>query len=289
MTWLITGATGQLGVAFRRALLGSQDVCFANRSICDLGNPAKLSAYLEREKPAVIINCAAYTAVDAAEQEQSTAWRVNADAVGEMARWAAERDALMIHFSTDYVFDGTANGAYSETDPVKALSVYGRSKAAGEKFFLESGVRGVCIRTSWVHSNEGNNFFLTMKKLMQERLSLRIVNDQHGVPTTTDFLTSVTCKLIDLCQHGKVAIPSLIHAVPDGSANWFSFASHIRDELARLDSDAKLAVIEPIESSEFPQAALRPANSVLSNLQLQSLFGKPAGCWEDWHKDLYGR
>lgn len=289
MTWLVTGATGQLGTAFRRALLGKQNVCFANRSICDLGNPSKLSACLERETPDVIINCAAYTAVDAAEKEQSTAWRINADAVGEMARWAAEHDALMVHFSTDYVFDGTAEGAYFEDTPVNPLSVYGQSKAAGEALFFESGVRGVCLRTSWVHSNEGHNFFLTIKKLLRERPRLRVVNDQFGVPTTTSFLTAVTCRLIDLREQGKVSVPSLIHAVPDGEANWFSFASHIRDEIVRRDSGASLGVIEPIPSSEFPQVATRPSNSVMSNLQMQLLFGEPAGRWEDWHNDLHGR
>lgn len=289
MNWLITGANGQLGTAFRRALAGDRTVRFADRSSCDLGDPASLGACLEYEKPSVIFNCAAYTAVDAAEQDEATAIRVNADAVGEMARWAAEHDALMIHFSTDYVFDGAAPGAYDEDTPVNPLSAYGRSKAAGETLFLESGVRGFCLRTSWVHSNDGHNFLLTMKRLMRERDHLCIVDDQCGVPTTTDFLADVAVNLMNHYQQDEVGSPRLIHAVPDGETSWFGFACHIRQMLVQQDSQASLAEIKPIPSAEFPQAATRPSNSVMSNARLQSRLGKPVGRWEDWHDKLHGR
>lgn len=288
MTWLVTGANGQLGMAFRRALTAG-GVCFAGRSSCDLGDAAALAACLEREQPSVIINCAAYTAVDAAEDDEPVAMRVNAKAVGEIAGWAARHGALMVHFSTDYVFDGAASGAYCEDAPVNPQSAYGRSKAAGDAKFLGSGAKGFCLRTSWVHSNDGHNFFLTMKRLMQERDNLRIVDDQRGVPTTTDFLAEVTLSLIDLHQKTNGDIPRLIHAVPGGATSWFGFASHIRDRLARHDPVGKLAEIEPIASSEFPQAAMRPANSVMANDLLQSCLGKPLGRWEDWHNELHGR
>lgn len=287
MTWLVTGANGQLGRAFGRALTAGS-ICFAGRSTCDLGDPASLASCLARETPSVIINCAAYTAVDAAEEDEATAMHVNADAVGEMARWAASTGALMVQFSTDYVFDGSATSAYVEDAPVNPLSAYGRSKAAGEAQFMESGVRGMCLRTSWVHSNDGANFLLTMKRLMQERDHLRIVDDQRGVPTTTDFLAYITLNLIDLCQHGDGDVPRLIHAVPEGETSWFGFASYIRERLIQQDSTAKLAKIEPIPSSEFPQAAIRPKNSVMSNALLRSRLGKPVSRWETWHDKLYG-
>ena len=195
----------------------------------------------------------------------------------------------MVHFSTDYVFDGSAVGAYDEDAPVKPLSAYGRSKAAGEALFMESGASGLCLRTSWVHSLDGSNFLLTMKRLMQERDHLRIVDDQHGVPTTTDFLAETTLGLVDLYLNGEHDLPRLIHAVPGGATSWYGFASHIRRMLVQLDGETKLAEIEPIPSSGFPQAATRPMNSVMSNDLLQSRLGKPLGRWEDWHDKLHGR
>lgn len=147
MTWLVTGANGQLGMAFRRVLTAG-DVRFANRISCDLADPSSIQACLEREQPSVIINCAAYTAVDAAENNETTAMRVNAEAVGEIAEWAAHNCALMVHFSTDYVFNGVASAAYSEDAPIDPQSTYGRSKAAGEAKFFASGVLGMCLRTS---------------------------------------------------------------------------------------------------------------------------------------------
>ena len=288
MSWLVTGANGQLGMAFRRALTAG-GAYFADRATCDLGDPAALAACLVREQPSIIINCAAYTAVDAAENDEPAAMRVNAEAVGEIAGWAARHDALMVHFSTDYVFDGTASGTYAEDAPVNPLSAYGRSKQAGEALFMESGVRGMCLRTSWVHSNDGANFLLTMTRLMQERDHLRVVDDQRGVPTTTDFLADITLSLIGLCQRNDAEMPRLIHAVPGGETSWFGFASHIRDMLASQRPERKLAEIEPIPSSEFLQVAKRPSNSVMANDLLQSCLGRRTGKWEDWHNKLHGR
>ena len=289
MTWLVTGANGQLGMAFQRKISSIEGTRFVGRSACDLTDPASLIAYLNQQHPTVIINCAAYTTVDAAEDDEATAMRINSDAVGEMARWAASHDALMVQFSTDYVFDGTSTTYYAENTPSGPLSVYGRSKAAGEAQFLGSGTKGFCLRTSWLHSNDGHNFFLTMTRLMRERAHLRIVDDQKGVPTTTDFLTYVTIRLIDLCQKEKGDMPRLIHAVPDGVSTWFGFAKHIRDRLIQTDNSEKLALIEPIPSAAYPQAAKRPSNSVMANDLLKSCLGKSVGKWENWHDSLYGR
>ena len=287
MSWLVTGANGQLGMAFRRALTAG-GAYFADRATCDLGDPAALAACLGREQPSIIINCAAYTAVDAAENDEPAAMRVNAEAVGEIAGWAARHDALMVHFSTDYVFDGTASGTYAEDAPVNPLSAYGRSKQAGEALFMESGVRGMCLPPPGSF-NDGANFLLTMTRLMQERDHLRVVDDQRGVPTTTDFLADITLSLIGLCQRNDAEMPRLIHAVPGGETSWFGFASHIRDMLASQRPERKLAEIEPIPSSEFPQVAKRPSNSVMANDLLQSCLGRRTGKWEDWHNKLHGR
>ena len=289
MTWLVTGANGQLGMAFQREIGARANVCFVNRAACDLSNSASLLACLKREQPSVIINCAAYTAVDAAEKDEATATRVNADAVGEIARWTASHDALMVQFSTDYVFDGNATGTHAEDAPIAPLSAYGRSKAAGEAQFLKSGAKGFCLRTSWVHSNDRHNFFLTMKRLMRERTHLRIVDDQKGVPTTTDFLVETTLRLVDLYRQGNTNLPQLIHAVPDGATSWFGFANHIRSRLVQTDNTAKLALIDAIPSSEFSKAAKRPSNSLMANDLLQHCLGKPVGRWEDWHAKLYSR
>ncbi len=289
MTWLITGATGQLGMAFRRAIAKDINACFADRNICNLADAASIAECLERHQPKVIINCAAYTAVDAAEDDEATAVRVNATAVGEMACWAADHKAIMVHFSTDYVFDGTASNAYSENAPVNPISAYGRSKAKGECLFLESATKGFCLRTSWVHSVEGRNFFSTMKRLMTERDHLRIVDDQNGVPTTTDFLVKTTFELIALYQKKHNDMPRLLHAVPRGKTSWYGFACRIRDMIARFNDGEKLAKLEPIPSSEFPQAASRPKNSVMTNTLMETLLGNKCGTWEDWHDKLYKR
>jgi dTDP-4-dehydrorhamnose reductase len=287
MTWLVTGASGQLGMAFQRALPTDGTVCFADRTICNLAESQSLADCLTTKQPSVIINCAAYTAVDAAEDDRMTAFRVNATAVGEMAKWAADHGVLMVHFSTDYVFDGTDTGSYTEEALVNPQSVYGHSKAAGEVLFTESGASGFCLRTSWVHSNDGRNFFLTMKKLMQERDQLRVVEDQRGVPTTTDFLVDVTRHLIAHRLQGDGKMPNILHAVPDGNTSWFGFASHIREMMARRNGGTDLAEIEPIASSEFPQAARRPPNSAMSNALLAATLGRAAGDWTNWHSKLY--
>ena len=289
MTWLVTGANGQLGMAFQRELASRNDVRFLDRSTCDLEDPRSLFACLSREQPSVIINCAAYTDVDVAEENEITAMRVNADAVGEIAGWAAEHQALMVHFSTDYVFNGEATVTYAENSPVNPISAYGRSKAAGETKFLESGARGVCLRTSWLHSNDCRNFLLTMKRLLRERDHVRVVDDQRGVPTTTAFLADITLQLVNSHLQNGDALPRLIHAVPDGSSSWFSFASHIKKMLLKQDGNTKIAEIEAIPSSEFPQPAKRPSNSVMANDLLRAHVSKTLGRWENWHNKLYSR
>ena len=288
MTWLVTGADGQLGSAFRQTLNCSNDqINFVNRSTCDLADSTNLINCLETLRPSIILNCAAYTAVDAAENDVDYAMRINAEAVGEIANWAAANDALLFHFSTDYVFDGLKTSKYSEDDQKNPLSVYGKSKALGEQYFFNAGSKGVCIRTSWVHSNDGNNFFLTMLKLLRDREHIKVVDDQRGVPTSTEFLAKVTLELISSYKNDEKDMPPVLHAVPDGETTWFGFACHIRDMLNALGSKASLAEIEPIQSSDFPQLAKRPVNSVMSNRLLKSLIKDRVGTWKHWNQKLY--
>ncbi len=290
MRWLVTGAAGQLGKAFEYLLPGRDNIFFADRKACNLAAKDSVMRCLSQTKPNVIINCSGYTNVDAAEDNEAAAMRVNADAVGELARWAADNEALMVHFSTDYVFDGRNTGAYTEAAPANPLSAYGRSKYEGESQFLESGANGFCLRTSWLHSNEGHNFFRTMQHLLQERDHLRVVDDQIGVPTTTGFLAQTTLKLIERNLISGLDLPSLIHVVPCGTTSWFGLASYIRDKLVEASGcGMRLAKIEPITSSEFPQMASRPMNSVMSNDLLRSSLAEPVERWEVWHDKLYGR
>ena len=187
MTWLVTGVNGQLGMAFRRALAERDDARFVDRTTCDLSNPASLAACLGREQP-LSSSTAPPTPPLMPPRRMKRPRRVSTRTL--LAKWLAgllRPWALMVHFSTDYVFDGSAVGAYDEDAPVKPLSAYGRSKAAGEELFMESGARGLCLRTSWVHSNRRQQLSSDHERLMQERDHLRIVDDQHGVPTTTDF------------------------------------------------------------------------------------------------------
>ena len=286
MSWLITGSNGQLGKAFHRALFDQKNICFVDRTNCDLSDPTSLANCLQREKPKVIVNCAAYTAVDAAEDDEQTAMRVNAFAVGEMARWSADNGALMVHFSTDYVFDGSSEDAYRESDTVNPLTAYGRSKAAGEELLFNAGGAALCLRTSWVHSNEGHNFLRTMRRLISEQNKLGVVNDQFGVPTTTDFLVKMTRQLIANFSKSESGLPQLIHAVPTGHTSWFGFARHIREMLAVNKETTSLAEVYAIPSEDFPQRAKRPANSILSNQLLESLLGEQVGTWQEWHNKL---
>lgn len=285
MTTLVAGANGQLGQTFKDHL-GLKNVVYADKSICDLSDKSSISECLESLKPNRIINCAAYTAVDNAEGEEEIACQVNGYAVGRICDWAVKKDAEVIHFSTDYVFDGTKSEAYLEEDKPNPQSAYGRSKLLGEELFLSSGVKGVCLRTSWVHSNYGKNFYLTMRNLMAERKELSVVDDQFGVPTTCDFIARKTLKLLDenkLSDEG----PKIIHCVPSGSANWFEFATNILENLKKRNAELICKDIKPISSKDYPQKAIRPKNSVLANSVLGRLLVSELEDWSYEHERLY--
>lgn len=261
MKILLTGRNGQVGWELERALPVLGDLVAIDRAALDLSDAEAISRLLREVKPGLIVNAAAYTAVDRAESERELAMRVNGAAPGLLAEEAKRLGALLVHYSTDYVFDGEKRTPYVEDDEPNPLSAYGASKLEGEKRISASGCRHLILRTSWVYGSRGRNFFLTMKNARQP---LRVVDDQRGVPTSSRFLAENTVLLI-----GK-EIEGVLHLVPSGATTWYGFAREILGEKA---------AITPIPSSEYKTAARRPANSVLDNRKAQALLG---GSLPDW-------
>jgi dTDP-4-dehydrorhamnose reductase len=265
---LLTGRDGQVGWELERTLQPLGEVVATGRAALDLANPSSLKDFIGEVKPALIVNAAAYTAVDKAESEPELARHVNGEAPGIMAEEAKRLGALLVHYSTDYVFDGEKRSPYLEDDAPHPLGAYGRTKLEGERRVAASGCRALLLRASWVYSpSRGRNFFRTIagKALAGERL--RVVDDQVGVPTPSDFLASLSLRLI---RDGATGV---YHAVPSGETSWHGFASLIVEKVG-----ARVAV-EPIASSEFPTAAVRPRYSVLSNARLAARLGAPLPDW----------
>jgi len=256
---LLTGRNGQVGWELERLL---EDVVATDRGALDLSRDG-VADFVSRVKPDVIINAAAYTAVDKAESEKELAMRVNGAAPGILAGEARRLGALLVHYSTDYVFDGEKKGAYVEADRPNPLGVYGASKLEGEKRIAASGCRHLILRTSWVYAERGRNFFLTIKNA---RKPLRVVDDQQGVPTSARFLAEQTVSLLKKNAEG------LVHVVPSGQTTWYGFAREIL---------GKGADITPIRSDEYQTAARRPANSVLDNRKAQALLARTLPDWRE--------
>ena len=260
MKVLLTGRNGQVGWELERLL---EDVVATDRGTLDLAGE-NIRNVVSTVKPDVIINAAAYTAVDKAESEKDLAFRVNGVAPGTLAEEAKRLGALLVHYSTDYIFDGEKKTPYVEDDPPNPLNVYGASKLEGERRIRASGCRHLLLRTSWVYAARGRNFFLTMKSAKKP---LRVVDDQRGVPTSSRFLAEYTMALLRKGAEG------LLHLVPSGETTWYGFARAILGE--RAD-------ITPIASREYPTPARRPANSVLDNARARALLG----ALPDWRSVL---
>lgn len=282
MNILVFGKDGQLGKAFA-ALLGQHSfsaiaqITYLGRAECDLSNESDINAQLNAAKPNLIINASAYTAVDKAETEIDLAYAVNAKAPEIMARYAVENNATFLHFSTDYVFDGSKNGFYIESDPRNPLGIYGKSKAAGEeaveKVFVNSTKGQFAIfRTSWVYG-DGGNFIRTMLRLAKEREELKVIQDQHGVPTSAEWLAQVSLDLTLDSQRRLKKFPSgIYHAAPAGETTWHGLACLVVQAAldAGIDLKAKPAAIQPILAVEYPLPAPRPMNSRMDSTKLRS-------------------
>jgi dTDP-4-dehydrorhamnose reductase len=273
MKILITGVNGQVGQALMRELT-EHELIGLTRQDCDLTNLDQIRQVIDNHQPELIINTAAYTKVDQAEDEPELAFQINRDAPKVMAEKAREYHIPLIHFSTDYVFDGEKKEAYVEDDPTHPLGVYGESKCAGEESIQELGGQIYIFRTSWVYSNIGHNFYLTMKKLSQERDELKVVADQTGVPTSNQFIAEQIKVIIPQLNENNTGI---YHLVPDGSCSWHEFAKEI---ISQTNPQFNLDNLHAIQTHEFPTKTKRPANSVLSNVKIKKIFNFNFNDWK---------
>lgn len=287
---LLTGVTGQVGRALQRHLaqfpLTDWQVVACDRQQLDLTAPEQIRSVVREVAPALIIHPAAYTAVDQAESEAALAFAMNATAPRVLAEEAARLKAGMIHFSTDYVYDGTKPSEYVESDKVNPVSVYGASKLAGEDAIRQVGLPHLILRTSWVYGADGKNFLKTILRLANTRESMRIVSDQHGAPTSDASIAQAVRQLLDVWQVDHAEHTGVYHLVNRGETSWFGFASAIVDkyqQLATVRGWPALAVkeIEPILAADYPTPAKRPSNSKLSTQKLKQTFGVMLPEWQE--------
>lgn len=282
MKILLLGANGQLGWELRRSLapLGELLTLARGDEGADLAQAASLSALVERSAPDVIVNAAAYTAVDKAESEAAIARTVNAEAPGVLARAAAARGALLLHYSSDYVFDGSGEAARREDAPTAPLSVYGQSKLDGEEAVRASGARHLILRTSWVYAARGQNFPKTMLRLAQERERLRVVADQVGAPTGAELLADVSAHALRAVL-GRPELHGTYHLAASGETSWHGLAQFVIEQARALRPDLawKATAIEPIATAEYPTPARRPLNSRLDTTRLREAFGLKLPDW----------
>ena len=276
MKILLTGRQGQVGFELQRALAPLGEIHAVDYADCDLADVASISALVRSVKPDLIVNPAAYTAVDKAESEPELVHAVNAVAPGVLGEEAVKLGAWVVHYSTDYVFDGSKSGAYVEDDLTNPQSVYGRTKRDGEVALQESGARYLIFRTSWVVGAHGCNFAKTILRLGADRESLNVVADQHGAPTSAALLADVTAQLVRQRQsEGDESFPfGLYHLVAGGETNWCDYARFVVAEALALGKTLKLSPhsIHAIPSSEYPLPAKRPVNSRLDTKKLRSHF-----------------
>ncbi len=287
MKILLLGANGQVGRELRRSLqpLGEPVSATRNGQLTDGGNcevvdfeaPDGLRALIDRIEPEVVVNAAAYTAVDRAEDEPEAAFRVNAEAPRAIAEACAQRDALLVHYSTDYVFDGTATRPYREDDPTSPLGVYGASKLAGEQAIQASGTRHLIFRTAWVYAAHGHNFLRTMLRLAAEREELRVVADQVGTPTPAGLIADITATALG----SSIPRSGLWHLTAAGSCSWYDFATAIFSRAQALGLVSRAPGLLPIATSEYPTPARRPAYSCLDTAALRRDFPVVLPEWDE--------
>jgi len=289
---LLTGAHGQLGSELLPLLQPLGEVVAAGRAECDFSAPDSIRGLVEDARPQLIINTAAYTAVNDAESQRELAFAINATAPGVLAEEARRHSAMLIHYSTDYVFDGGKAGPYTESDEPSPLNVYGASKLAGERSVAAVGGRWIILRTSWVYGPGGNNFLRTIRRLAREREELRIVDDQVGAPTSSLQLARATLRLAEQCAPlDQPQFPrGLYHCTASGSVSWCGFARAIVEgmQAGAPESRRVLSQITSVSSSEYPTAARRPLNSVLSNEKFRRTFGFRLESWKEGLTEAMG-
>ena len=284
MRLMLTGANGQVGWELRRSLMPIGDVIAMDRARCDLSRPRDLPRIVRELKPDIIVNAAAYTAVDQAEEEEQLATVVNGTAVGVLADAARKSGALLIHYSTEYVFDGTKESPYTEDDTPRPINAYGRSKLAGERAVVESAGDYLILRTCWVYAARGHNFLQTILRLARERDELRIVADQVGAPTWAREIADATALIVrQACgERARGDFTSgVFNVTAAGATNWHGFAEAILDQaMSRQGVQPNRIKIHPISSAEYPRPAARPKNSRLAGERLRERFGIALSEWK---------
>jgi dTDP-4-dehydrorhamnose reductase len=282
---LLTGKNGQLGFELQRSLASLGEVVAVDSADCDLADADAVRTLVRSARPRLIINPAAYTAVDKAETDAQLAFAVNAHAPGILGEEAARIGAWVIHYSTDYVFDGKSTRPYDEADAVDPLSVYGRSKLAGERALQATGAEHVILRTSWVLGAHGSNFAKTMLRLAAEKERLHVVRDQHGAPTSAALLADLTAQVIrQEHMEGAGHFPfGLYHVAAAGETTWYDYARFVIEEARAAGIKLRLGPddIHPIAASDYPLPAPRPANSRLNTEKFRTTFGLHLPHWED--------
>lgn len=286
MRILLFGRNGQLGWALGRSLSLLGEVIAVDQAQCDLADATQIRQLIATTAPDLIVNAAAYTAVDKAESEADLAFAINAEAPRHMAEAASARNILLLHYSTDYVFDGKNPQPYLETDAVNPLNIYGQSKLAGEQAVQDTGCRHLIFRTSWVFSAHGSNFAKTMLRLAGERSELKVIQDQIGAPTSAELLAD--CSLLALRQilstPKDTTTEGLYHVVAQGATSWYDYAKLVLATVREMGVPLRCTEqdIQPITSAEYPVAATRPLNSRLNCEKFSLQFGLVLPPWE-WH------
>lgn len=287
MRLLILGRDGQVGTALAQLLAPLGTVVALGRDGADLAQPERLATIVDREQPDVIVNAGAYTAVDKAESEPELAQLVNADGPGALARAVAKRGAWLIHYSTDYVFDGEKPAPYVEDDATRPLNVYGATKRAGELAIAEVGAKHLIFRTSWVHAPGRGNFIAKILGLAQSRDELKVIDDQIGAPTSARLIADVTARAVVQIARGRPLTSGIYHLAAAGETSWHGYASYVIGEALKRGVTLKVALdrVLPVPSSAFPSPARRPHNSRLSTHKLRSALGIEL---PDWQADVMG-
>lgn len=275
---VVFGANGQLGRALA-ALLGDRVIALT-RADADLAQPESLEGILTAHQPEVVVNAAAYTAVDKAEEEQALAHRINAESPAVIARWCAANHVPLVHYSTDYVFNGEGEKPWRETDTTAPLNAYGASKLAGEQAVAESGADYLIFRSSWLYDAQGSNFFNTMLRLAAEREQLRVVADQTGAPCYVPQLAKASLDALEKSMAMEAFPSGIYHLTHTGFTSWHGFAEAIFDMARKNGAELCVKTVEPIPSSAYPTPAKRPHNSRLSCSRIHTVFGIVLPKWE---------
>ena len=281
MRILLTGANGQVGWELVSTLAVLGDLAAVDREECDLADPDQIVRLVREVQPDLIVNAAAYTAVDEAESEPERAFAINARAPGILAEEAKRHGALLVHYSTDYVFDGAKQAPYTEDDEPDPINAYGRTKLAGERAIQAAGCRHLILRTSWVYASRGRNFLLTILRLAREQRVLRVVDDQVGSPTWCREIAAATATLLAKPELAAPGAGGLYHLSASGSTSWFGFARAIFDAPEVAGLGVEPPALEAVPSSAYPTAARRPRNSRLDCRRLARHAGVRLAPWDD--------